>query len=489
MKLTKVVIKNYRCFKDQEVSLATKTTVFIGKNGSGKSNLMSAIIRGLSFIFSRNKSISSEPFTTNGDYSTLQFNEFDAHYNSTKREFKYPIDIEYHALIDQTHLNWSYVKNHETGSLLSTRYAEALQSFLKFVKQTDDRKNHPLIAVFSDSYPHNKSNFGKIARKTVEMNGSLPWHFGYYQWNAETNCADIWQLRYIKSYNAINDFKNPIFKKKNRLLDLGLSLENDPSHQDATQWEIEAKTLEREILNAQKESAEFSEVSYIDRIIKEFSKPIDSHININSEFEIDDILVDRPSGISNHQILFEFKSGKSSHFNLLPQGYKRLLSIVFDLAYRSYALNEDIQPTGCVFIDEIELHLHPALQQDILQRFERTFPNIQFIVTTHSPLVVSNLKADGTDRKIIRLDNDRTGYSNEEVENVYGIDYATNLKEIMNVSYRPSTVDKLINAHLVLYGKGKFDAANSVLEKLKDFMGGDIPRELEIEIADQKSNY
>jgi predicted ATP-binding protein involved in virulence len=141
-----------------------------------------------------------------------------------------------------------------------------------------------------------------------------------------------------------------------------------------------------------------------------------------------------------------------------------------------------------VLIDEIELHLHPTLQQEILQRLQKTFPKIQFIATTHSPLVISNFKADANN-KIIKLEHDGNSYSNEDVENVFGLDYSTNLSEIMEVAPRSSTIDKYINAYLILLGKKKETEADLMLQKLKDYLGGEIPTLLQKEIDNQKKAY
>jgi predicted ATP-binding protein involved in virulence len=101
----------------------------------------------------------------------------------------------------------------------------------------------------------------------------------------------------------------------------------------------------------------------------------------------------------------------------------------------------------------LELHLHPTLQQEVLLRFQKTFPQIQFIISTHSPLIISNQKADGEISKIIKLENDGDNYTNRDIDNIYGIDYSTNLSEIMEVAPRSTTIDKYINAYLFLYGK------------------------------------
>ena len=53
---------------------------------------------------------------------------------------------------------------------------------------------------------------------------------------------------------------------------------------------------------------------------------------------------------------------------------------------------DPLQSHGVVMIDEVDLHLHPGWQQTILLDLMRTFPNVQFIVSTHSPQVISSVK-------------------------------------------------------------------------------------------------
>lgn len=76
----------------------------------------------------------------------------------------------------------------------------------------------------------------------------------------------------------------------------------------------------------------------------------------------------------------------------LSEGYKIVIATVADLAARMAEANPDmenpLEATGIVLIDEVDLHLHPRWQRTILQDFHRVFPNIQFIVSTHSPIIV-----------------------------------------------------------------------------------------------------
>ena len=90
--------------------------------------------------------------------------------------------------------------------------------------------------------------------------------------------------------------------------------------------------------------------------------------------------------------------------SLLSDGTKAMISLIADLAFRCVCLNglsgldSPLNSPGIVMIDEIDLHLHPRWQQRVLHSLRQAFPNIQFIVTTHSPQVLSTV-----DRSAIRL--------------------------------------------------------------------------------------
>lgn len=76
----------------------------------------------------------------------------------------------------------------------------------------------------------------------------------------------------------------------------------------------------------------------------------------------------------------------------LSEGYKIVIATVADLAARMAEANPDMQKpleaSGIVLIDEVDLHLHPKWQRTILKDLNRVFPNIQFVVSTHSPIIV-----------------------------------------------------------------------------------------------------
>ena len=82
-------------------------------------------------------------------------------------------------------------------------------------------------------------------------------------------------------------------------------------------------------------------------------------------------------------------------FNEMSDGFKAAINIVTDLILKMQhggKLSEAYNKEGIVLIDEIETHLHLELQRIIMSFLTKTFPNIQFIVTTHSPFVLNSIR-------------------------------------------------------------------------------------------------
>lgn len=154
----------------------------------------------------------------------------------------------------------------------------------------------------------------------------------------------------------------------------------------------------------------------------------------------------------------------------LSDGEKILLMLVTDLAMRLAIANpssdEALRGKGIVLIDEIELHLHPQWQRTVVQSLTQTFPNCQFILTTHSPQVLSGVKRENV---FILKDYHLV----EKIPYTYGKDTNSILYELMNVKERPDEVQKQINQCFKLIDDGNLKGAKSALNKLSNLLGKD----------------
>lgn len=474
MKLTETRFDNFRCFKQYELKYGIETTVFIGKNGTGKSSVLSGIRRGLSFMFAKSKNYQKNLSTSN-NAKVKSFGKFEANFDSYSRNFNYPINNTFKAIYNNVDIEWAMVKNNMNGGLLTTKYSKALNIALDFYNQdTASSLSLPVLAVITDSFPHQLINFGSKAKKIVYQD-ILPRDLGYYGWDERTNCMELWLSRFYKVFSFERDIQHDIEKLEDQIFLFEKLIDNKDKYDyfKVPEWEERIEKLKSNLYHLQNDARRkdfLKEKDYIQNKLIKFTEPISKEYNfINDEFELFRISINH-SNKDNYSLEFTFKDSRSITFDTLPMGYKRMFSMVIDIAYRSYILNQGIESNGVVLIDEIELHLHPTLQQEILQRLRITFPNIQFIVTTHSPLVISNFKTD-SNNKIIKLEHDRNQYYNEEVDNIYGIDYNTGLTEVMGARYRKSELEKLIDSIVILTKFGKLEQASQIKTELIDIAG------------------
>ncbi len=171
--------------------------------------------------------------------------------------------------------------------------------------------------------------------------------------------------------------------------------------------------------------------------------------------------------------------------NQLSGGYRIVLALAADLARRMAQgnphMDDPLQSEAIVLIDEIELHLHPAWQQRILTDLMRTFPNAQFIVTTHSPQVLTTVEP----QRIVELYRDGDNIAaGAPAGATYGAEAGDVLAAVMHVSERPSknefTEDLEKYRHLVSEGQGETTEALKLRRKLEKLS----PRDYALNRAD-----
>ena len=167
------------------------------------------------------------------------------------------------------------------------------------------------------------------------------------------------------------------------------------------------------------------------------------------------------------------KNGDDLIVNQLSDGEKCALAMVGDLARRLAIANpvsEDrLQGEGIVLIDEIDLHLHPAWQRRVVTSLQDTFPNCQFIVSTHSPQVVSHVKQE----RIWLLKRDKSTVSASRPVESYGQTTGSILEDIMDVSERPQEIKDRLSSLFWAIQNDELAAAKKMLAKLHNTIGRD----------------
>lgn len=174
------------------------------------------------------------------------------------------------------------------------------------------------------------------------------------------------------------------------------------------------------------------------------------------------------------------KNGCDISVSQLSQGEKTMLSLVCDIAFRLISLKEDSNEPfggpGIVIIDEIDLHLHPIWQQSVLVRLKEVFPRIQFVISTHSPNVLSTISNECI-RKIVPKVNG--GFDVEIPYFSLGAESSFLQMDIQDVSSRPETlvIIQKLNKYKELLQNDEWDTpqAESLFTDLCDWAEGKDP--------------
>lgn len=167
------------------------------------------------------------------------------------------------------------------------------------------------------------------------------------------------------------------------------------------------------------------------------------------------------------------KNGKTFEMHQLSDGERSLLAVVFDLTRRLAIANpESTNPiaegSAIVLIDEIELHLHPTWQRQILRRFTSTFKNCQFIVTTHSPQVIGQAKAE---KLRLLYPNEKGRIMVTTPGQALGMDSSWILQNIMGASARDYETEQKLSAIFAAIDQDDYESARSGIVKLSKEVG------------------
>ncbi|MBM4343415.1 MAG: AAA family ATPase [Deltaproteobacteria bacterium] len=162
------------------------------------------------------------------------------------------------------------------------------------------------------------------------------------------------------------------------------------------------------------------------------------------------------------------KGGLELDVRQLSDGERGVLGVVLDLARRLAQVNpESNDPLAdgqaVVLVDEIDLHLHPKWQRQIIRNLEATFPRCQFIATTHSPQVIGEVPAD----RIQIIANGQV-YS---PTHSFGVDSSRVLEEIMDSLPRSSEVQDLLDRLLKIVAANNLKAASNLVTELAAKLG------------------
>ena len=208
--------------------------------------------------------------------------------------------------------------------------------------------------------------------------------------------------------------------------------------------------------------------------------------------EIQDFKFENTDGQRNH-VLFKSKDGWFNYTEL-GFGYQSMLAWVIDLAKRLFdkfpQSENPLEEEAIVLIDEIDLHLHPQWQRDVMSIVSKIFKNIQFIATTHSPLVIQSL--EDVNLYVLKRENEKVSIQRSSVTNFTGWTVEEILRDSMGLSNNIHS--NIMQNYTRMFNEGldeeNIEKAREAYEKLREIIRPENPmrRILEIQLNQLESH-
>lgn len=471
--LKSLSLTDFRRFRSLSLNFDEKITVIIGDNGVGKTSILEALAKIFSWF---NNNIEKK------DVSGRAITESDINVNS-----KYYAEVTASFAFDKVNsfegTLGATVLGYDGSSPTDVAILKQAASMYR-IASTNTDVIIPLLAYYSVE----RSDFklaASIAEKANSDGSSSRFSDLKTALDGNGKLEDFSKL-YIELVNLaegeqskeVQNLKNQIILMQNAIdiLYVGKSVpDSDP---------IKAKVQELKSELSRKISEKHSEK--YQRNLNLLNNAIESIVT-----NVRNLHIDRSTG--KPRLMVE-NFDAVVNINQLSQGQKMLVALIGDISRRLLKLNPDatnpLKAHGIVIIDEIELHLHPRWQQEILINLPNVFPNIQFIVTTHSPQILSTV-----DSKCIRqICTDEQGYPAIHIPKFQtkGVTSSAILDEIMGTNSIPQKVKEVlwVDDFYRFLTEANQDKIDSTLLKIKKHFGEDHPvvRDCEssIRIADMK---
>lgn len=399
MKLSRIRLQNYRRFEEFEMVFHPQLTVIAARNGQGKTTILEAIAIALGpFIGAFDSGRAEHIRRTDARYSRVSTNGFE-------NEQNFPVIID--AQLAEPAIHWQ----------------RTLQSAKS---RTTIKEAAPL------------ADWGKKLQMELRSNADviLP-VLRYY------SSRRLWVNHNNTSGKAILTQSRTVGYE-----DCLSSLSNFVQLQEWVKKTTQAIQQQRELPGYEK--------SNLDSRLKGIQQAVDTVMNeegwshFHYSFVFDELAMIHP----DHGAL---------PISLLSDGVRAMISLVADLALRCVRLNGFMGESapqnspGIVLIDEVDLHLHPAWQQKVVQALCNAFPKLQFIISSHSPQVFSTVERENI--RMIFRNVEGAWQADLPVQEILGRESAIALNDVMGVNpIPPVAAAELIADYTVAIENGGHDS-------------------------------
>ncbi|MCT7563367.1 AAA family ATPase [Aliarcobacter butzleri] len=381
LKINKLYLDNYRCFKDFTIDFHDQLTVLVATNGKGKTAILDAIAVAFG-TFVNSTGLARGSVFHRSDVQRIKVRET----KTNEMEEVYPLVLEANGLINNEVTHWSREFYKPKGAT-TTKYTKSLMQYGEDIRNLVSHgisETLPLISYYGTGrlWGLKKVTLNKKQHETSRLSGYI-------------DCLDP-----LSSYKSFESWYEYICK---------------------AEFEIKMEAFEKE-----RDNLLHNEFTTIRKSLQEAVNHI---VEKNTGWK--DIVYKKRA----ETIVAQNETFGELSLMQLSDGIRNMIGLVADIAYRAVKLNPHLenapkQTPGIVLIDEVDMHLHPKWQQTVLTDLTKAFPNIQFIVTTHSPQVLSTVK-----KEQIRILGENV--VSTPSTHSFGEDSSVLLAELMNVSPLP----------------------------------------------------
>lgn len=402
MIIKKIEIENFKGIENILFEFDEKFNLIAGNNGTGKTSALEAISVALGAFLSGIDGVNSIHFTKDEIRREKEL----LGDGSTNILYKTPVSVRCELVIDGTEFEFTRRKVSVKSSRSTTEPKDICRKATELINDSDS-----ILPVIS------YQSFSRIANQKREK-WSNPFSDDFSRSIAYTDCLE--------------DASNTKM------------LQNWCKRMEEVSWQLDKKIAEYEVVK--------NAVSKFMSIMLD-----DDNVRVYYDKRTDELMY------SNTK--------ENLPIRILSSGFRTLIGMVFDISCRMAILNPNLRneivgrTPGIVLIDEIDMHLHPKWQWKISDALKKTFPKVQFIATTHSPIVLSSCKND----KIILLESNENNHLEIEYdESKKGWQVNDVLERVMETSNRdPETEEKLNRLSILAKKKMNESIKESELDEFR----------------------
>lgn len=411
MRLTKIVLTNFRAFEQLALELEPRATLLIGRNGAGKSSVLEGIAVALGAWVSAFAAIKEDHPIASTDARLVTTHRA----NLPQTEARFPVMVaadcemsDGRVLGLRRRLMSAGAKTITDADVLISR-AHALESRLA----SEHTEDLPLVAYYGTGrlWAPRKRRAGTAPAPTSRLAG----YRGALDAASDPKGFETWMR----------------WRESDRIQRLARAHEAGVDLSGVRSPELEAVSA------AACACLEGAQRMYYDANLQE--------------------------------LRVQLVGGESLPFWALSDGQRNLLALAADLAWRAtqlnpHQVNAPSVTRGVVLIDEIDLHLHAAWQRRALPDLLAAFPQLQFVVTTHSPQVLSTAPRDS-----VRLIDEQ--HRVHVVRHHRGRDTNAILEDVLDVAERPDQQKRDLEQLARLIEDGEHELARALLDRLAEDLG------------------